>query len=146
VRLTELASALDQVHARNLRQTGPEASNAPRPQREAQLSRRLHEMFDGLDPSDAAPLRRRVIDAFLAEVPALIEQLSEQVATGDHHAVARVAHSLLGIAGNVGADLMADLSLTLEEGARAERLDEAADLVHQLDAEYRCVAASIVKA
>jgi PAS domain S-box-containing protein len=146
VRLAELAAALDSAHSARPTTPAHAAHGGRGQEREEHLARRLQEMFEGLDSEVSAPLRRNLIDAFLADVPRHIDELSGQIAAGDHQAIAQVAHSLLGIAGNLGATFLADLSLTLEEEARAERLDDAGDLLRQLDDEYRKVATSIVSA
>jgi CheY-like chemotaxis protein len=148
VRLVELANALDL--AGTTRQETPvipaQTHVAQAQDREAQLARRLREMFDGLDPDVVAPLKRNLIESFLVDVPHHIDQLSDQVTAGNYDTVAQLAHSLLGIAGNLGADRMATLSRRLEDGARAERLDDARDILRQLDEEYREVATSLVDA
>jgi PAS domain S-box-containing protein len=148
VRLVELANALDL--ARTTRQETPvipaQTHVAQAQDREEQLARRLREMFDGLDPDVVAPLKRHLIESFLVDVPHHLDQLSDQVTAGNHDTVAQLAHSLLGIAGNLGADLMATLSRRLEDDARAERLDDARDILRQLDEEYRQVATSLVDA
>ncbi|HST85448.1 MAG TPA: CHASE domain-containing protein [Kineosporiaceae bacterium] len=144
VRLAELASALEMAHRARPAAPTHDAPDGRGQEREEHLARRLQEMFEGLDPEVSAPLRRQLVDAFLADVPRRIDELSGQIALGDHQAVAQLAHSLLGIAGNLGAHILAHLSLKLEEDARAERLDDAGDILRQLDDEYHIVATSIV--
>jgi PAS domain S-box-containing protein len=141
VRLAELADALQAAHSARPPTPLPDADETR--ERASHLASRLHEMFEGLDPEDAAPLRRSLIDAFLVDVPRHLDQLSGQLATGDHQAIAHLAHSLLGIAGNLGAQIMADLSFTIEEGARAGQLDDVEGLLQQLDDEYHLIATSL---
>ncbi|WP_448641974.1 ATP-binding protein [Geodermatophilus sp. URMC 63] len=78
---------------------------------------RLDELFEDVDPAEAAPVRRQVLTAFLDRTAQLLADLTAAAATGDRAAVAAAAHAVKGSAGTVGAAALAALAATVEERA-----------------------------
>jgi HPt (histidine-containing phosphotransfer) domain-containing protein len=80
-----------------------------------------------------------LLETFIADSAAKIERLREGLAKGDSDLVRRSAHSLKGSSGNLGANIMADLCLRLEEQARDEDLRGLHSVLEQLEAEFELV-------
>ncbi len=78
---------------------------------------RLDELFEDVDPEEAAPVRRQVLTAFLDRTAELLTELTAAVAVDDRAAVAAAAHAVRGSAGTVGADTLAGLAAVVEERA-----------------------------
>jgi PAS domain S-box-containing protein len=83
---------------------------------------------------------REVIDAFLADAPELIATLRRSLGSSLDEASAeelrRAAHTLKSNGATLGADGFAELCRTLEQRAKAEELDGAAELVGRIEQEY----------
>jgi HPt (histidine-containing phosphotransfer) domain-containing protein len=87
-------------------------------------------------PTEAgAALVARLVDSFLARAPAYLADLATAVRRRDVDTVARLAHGLGGVAGNVGAAYLAELSERLETAPA----DEFDDLLAHLAAGYERV-------
>jgi HPt (histidine-containing phosphotransfer) domain-containing protein len=100
-----------------------------------------------LDPAVIASLRRLtppgepdvlidVLRLFLDEVPRRIDRLRAASAAGNLVEVHRVAHSLKGSAGNIGAHALADVCRRLEERGKAGDPQGTGDLVPALAVEF----------
>ncbi len=74
-----------------------------------------------------------VIDAFLPQLATTPGALREALAAGNGAAVADLAHSLKGSAGNVGAEAVSRLSLRIEQLGRAGDLQAVPRLVDELE-------------
>jgi PAS domain S-box-containing protein len=78
-----------------------------------------------------------VIDAFLADAPTLLATLRSSLDDGNSEELRRAAHTLKSNGATLGAKEFAELCRTLEQRAKAGELDDAAELVGRIEAEYR---------
>jgi HPt (histidine-containing phosphotransfer) domain-containing protein len=78
-----------------------------------------------------------VIDAFLPQLERIPEELRQAAAQDTPQAVAELAHSLKGSAGNVGAEDVSKLCLEIEQLARGGELDGVGSLIDELAAAAR---------
>jgi CheY-like chemotaxis protein len=83
----------------------------------AGISRRLDDVLEGLDPDEAATMRRDLVASFVSRAPGLLHDLQDAAARDDRVALAAKAHALRGMAGNLGASSLAALATELEDGA-----------------------------
>ena len=83
----------------------------------AEIIRRLDDVLAGLDPDQAATMRRELVASFVARVPGLLHDLQDAAARHDRVALAARAHALRGMAGNLGASTLAALATDLEDRA-----------------------------
>lgn len=74
-----------------------------------------------------------VIDAFLPQLENIPGELSAALANGESQSIAELAHSLKGSAGNVGAEDVHQLCLSIEQLARDGNLGPVAELAGQLE-------------
>jgi two-component system, sensor histidine kinase and response regulator len=96
-----------------------------------------------LDQSVLAGLRElgdqgflaELYELFLEDVPAQLEALRKDIEGGDAPSVERVAHTLKGSCGNIGATRMATICAELEEAGRSGDLACAPALAARLKAE-----------
>jgi len=77
-----------------------------------------------------------LIELFLADVPPQLVALREAVEAGDAHSVERIAHTLKGTCGNMGAVRMESICAQLEERGRSEDLAAAPVRVSRLEEEF----------
>ena len=89
-----------------------------------------------LTPEGEADVLSEVLQLFLEEVPKKIRALQEAVHAGDAAEAGRVAHSLKGSSGNIGADSMMDVCRRIDDLARAGDLAATAPLLPSLTSEY----------
>lgn len=106
---------------------------------------RLDELFEDTDPIAAAPLRRRLVDSFLRRTPPMLAELTDAAAHHDQASLVRVAHSLRGMAGNLGATDLAGLAGLLEQlaGPPGTTPTGAGELVTALHAAFDLLAADL---
>jgi PAS domain S-box-containing protein len=78
-----------------------------------------------------------VIDAFLADAPDLLATLRGSLDSGNTEELRRAAHTMKSNGATLGAEKFAELCRTLEHRAKEGELDGAADLVDQIEEEYR---------
>ncbi len=147
----QLAAAVGRVVASAAERAPGTPSPAPVPAREQQpdprpvrgrdalldpVLERLDELFEGIDAADAAPMRQQVLDSFAERAPGLVADLAAAQQHGDAAALARAAHALRGMAGNLGATAIAALGAEIEESAPGQVPSDAVDrlgtLVDQL--------------
>jgi len=95
---------------------------------------RLDELF-GDDPA-SAPMRQELLDALLQETPLHLDALSEAARRQDSADLRAAAHTLKGMAANLGATTVAELCGELEVDARASRFDATVDVLTRLRAEH----------
>ncbi|MGY1713078.1 ATP-binding protein [Geodermatophilus sp. SYSU D01106] len=105
---------------------------------------RLDELFEDVDPAEAAPVRRQVLLAFLDRTAESIAELGEAVAAGDHPAVVAAAHAIKGSAGVTGASTLAALAASVEERAEAPGSTGLMPLVAQLSEAFQRSAPGMV--
>ena len=103
-----------------------------------------------LDPKVIASLRQltnpgepdvlaEVLQLFLDEAPKKLRSLQTALGTGDASQAARLAHSLKGSSGNIGAASMRDLCGRIDELAKSGDLRRIAPLMASLTDEYQRV-------
>jgi len=73
---------------------------------------------------------------FLEEVPEQLGALQEAIDEDDEQAVERIAHTLKGSSGNMGARQMSRLCLDLEHAGVSNDLSTAAHLMETLEREF----------
>ncbi|MEX0793091.1 MAG: response regulator [Pirellulaceae bacterium] len=76
------------------------------------------------------------IGYFDEDVPPLLRQIPEQLATGDLETLERTAHSLKGLAGSVGGDPASRIAGEMETAARENKPAAVRDLVKPLQEEF----------
>lgn len=96
-----------------------------------------------LTPPGEPDVLGQVLRLFLDEAPRRLERLRSAVAEGNAAEFQRVAHSLKGAAGNIGADALHDAARRADELGQAGRLDSAAPLVTELEQRLSNVVAEI---
>jgi CheY-like chemotaxis protein len=84
-------------------------------------------------------LLKTVIDAVLAECPAVLEQLEQTVATGDSAVVRRAAHTIKGSLRTFEATRAAELAADIEDAGRNGNLEGVSGLVSDLKREVQAV-------
>jgi CheY-like chemotaxis protein/HPt (histidine-containing phosphotransfer) domain-containing protein len=77
-----------------------------------------------------------VIDAFLADAPALIATLRDSVEAKETEELRRAAHTLKSNGATLGAEEFAGLCRTLEQRAKDGALEGASELVDRIEQEY----------
>ena len=88
-----------------------------------------------LDPAKVQELEKvggsdflvQIIELFLANAPARLEELRAALASGQADAASRAAHSLRGSAANIGARTLSDMCAVAETSAQLGDLAKAAD-------------------
>ena len=78
-----------------------------------------------------------VVDAFLADAPALITSLRSSLERQDTEELRRAAHTLKSNGSTLGATAFADVCRTVEQHARDGRFDSVSQLVDRIEQEYR---------
>jgi HPt (histidine-containing phosphotransfer) domain-containing protein len=86
-------------------------------------------------------LLEQLTAAFVEDAQNRLSELQQAVSTANHSDVRRIAHSLKGMCGAIGAPLMAALSAELERSALAARVDP--ELAARLTGEFTRVAAAL---
>ena len=77
-----------------------------------------------------------MIDAFLADAPALLAMLRSSLRQGDADELRRAAHSLKSNGATLGALGFSDVCRELEQRAKENRLDGAGELVERIEQAY----------
>jgi PAS domain S-box-containing protein len=98
-----------------------------------------------LDPAALQTLRdlggseflTEVIDAFLADAPALLASLRSSLERQDTEELRRAAHTLKSNGATLGAGAFAELCRTVEQHARDGQLDGVSQFVDEIDQGYR---------
>ena len=80
-----------------------------------------------------------VLGLFLDEVPKRVERLRDAWRRGDAPGVQRLAHSLKGSSGNIGAGALYDVCRHIDERARTAELSGGDQLLESLAREYAAV-------
>lgn len=89
-----------------------------------------------LTPPGEPDVLSEVLNLCLAEVPPRLERLRNAWAAGDIQAVHRVAHSLKGSAGNIGANALFAACRDLDDRSRAGDAAAIPSLIETVAAEY----------
>ena len=95
-----------------------------------------------LTPPGEPDVLREILQVFLADVPGRIDRLRSAWRDRDAAGVQRVAHSLKGSCGNIGADAMFEVCRRIDERAQAGDL-QIDDLITALDREAERVGLEI---
>jgi HPt (histidine-containing phosphotransfer) domain-containing protein len=80
-----------------------------------------------------------LVHTFREDVPSRIDALRVAAASGDPNDLAEAAHAMKSSTGSVGAKRMYALASSLEQSARAGRLEGAENAIEQLAAEFHRV-------
>ena len=77
--------------------------------------------------------QREMMQIFLEDAPVYLYQIKQSLEQGDLEGLAVNAHQLKGAAAMVAIKVMPDLALKLETDARSQELQEAPDIITQLE-------------
>jgi two-component system sensor histidine kinase/response regulator len=80
---------------------------------------------------------KEMLGEFLDYESKQLEKLTEAIERGDAKVVEREAHSIKGAAGNLGAEVLAEVALGLEILGRTKDLAKAKELLNEFEAELR---------
>ena len=80
-----------------------------------------------------------LIELFLDDVPPHLKTLQEAVEGKDASSIERIAHTLKGSCGNMGATRMVELCEELQDASSSEDLSRALGLLGRLEAEFKHV-------
>lgn len=144
VKREELAASLErwtsgQMDAATVPTRPPEPGAAG--ELEGSLDGEIIENLRGLgDPG----LLSELAEVFLEEVPERLDALKDAVEKGDPQTVKRIAHTLKGSSGNMGAWRMSRLCLDLEHAGDSEDLSGATGLLQLLNKEFEGVRAELL--
>ena len=83
-----------------------------------------------------------LVKTFRQDVPSRLDALRAAAASRHAHELALAAHALKSSSGSVGAKRMQSIAASLEENARAGRIEGADESIDQLAAEFRRVVAA----
>ncbi len=81
----------------------------------------------------------QAVRPFLEDMPIYLEQMEQAIAAGDADALGQAAHAIKGAAGNLGAEMLAQITREIEESAIAAHVSAANDMVTHARAEYALV-------
>lgn len=136
--LAQLEKALDEWLGPS---ATPEAAAAPEVERVEEREPRLDPVrlddLASLGRRTGTPLLRPLVESFEGRSRDLADGLAQAIAAGDAARIKTVAHTLAGVAANLGAVRVARLGRALEAAARAGQLGGMADLLPQVDLELR---------
>jgi len=77
-----------------------------------------------------------LVSIFIETVPNKINELKTACGSEALEDIKRIAHSIKGSASTIGALIMLDISLKIEEAAKACDAEKAVQLINELDAEF----------
>lgn len=97
------------------------AAPPPAPAEEQTLDRQALAAMRDMDPATGSAFVASLVDMFLSETGAQLEQLREAVARADGEAMRTLGHRLRGSANTIGAQRLAALSGQLEDHAKRNR-------------------------
>jgi HPt (histidine-containing phosphotransfer) domain-containing protein len=83
-----------------------------------------------------------LVKTFRQDVPSRLDALRAAAASGDPDDLAQAAHALKSSSGSVGAKRMYAVAASIEQAARAGRIDGAQASIEQLAAEFARVMAA----
>ena len=79
---------------------------------------------------------KSLFDLFMRDTPVRLDEVDAAVERGDGEAVRKIAHTLKGSSGNIGAQRMARVAALLEDQVQSEEISHASDLLSRLRQEY----------
>ncbi len=80
-----------------------------------------------------------LLDTFLSDSEERLRLLQQALSQGDGQGLRLAAHSFKGSCSNMGAPLLAALCKQLEEAGRRQLLDQAGELLEQIEREFAIV-------
>ena len=89
-----------------------------------------------LQEEDEPDILKELIELFLEEVPPQLAALRGAIEGGEASSVERIAHTLKGSSGNLGAVRMAAVCAELEKVGGSGELTRAAELLERLEVEF----------
>jgi HPt (histidine-containing phosphotransfer) domain-containing protein len=95
-----------------------------------------HAVLENLRDLGDSDLLSELTQMFFEEVPDRLFALREAVDRGDGQTIQRVAHTLKGSSGNMGAKLMSRICLDLENAGESNDFSTAAGLLEALEEEF----------
>jgi len=99
--------------------------------------------FDALRETTGADFVKELVDTFLEEAPAMLEELRTALAAGDADTFRRAAHSLKSNSNTFGALALGTLARELELGGIARAAEGDGRPLDALEQEYSRVAAAL---
>lgn len=81
-----------------------------------------------------------LIETYLKDSRERIESLKAAIRSGDADALTKTAHSFKGSCINIGTPRLGELCRKAEEAGRSARIQDAADLMPAIEAEFQTVA------
>jgi len=78
----------------------------------------------------------RITEKFVTDAGECVEQVQKFLLDGDVEELAKTAHDLKGISGNVGAEGLQSLALVLEQHCRHGTVKEAMAMASQIQTEF----------
>ncbi len=100
------------------------SESPPDPRVRAQIAERIDEIRS-FDPVSGDNLVRGLVDSFLERAPAAVSAIEVEMRSGDGAAAGVHAHKLQGMAGNLGANELAESSAEISDAARDGHADLA---------------------
>jgi CheY-like chemotaxis protein/HPt (histidine-containing phosphotransfer) domain-containing protein len=138
VKLPELEAALEhapEFHS-EFPQTAPQPVAEVAPEATAAIDPAALTSLRSLSDSDEDNVLADLIELFLGDMPAKIDQIRDAIAQDRPASLRESAHNLKGSASNLGARRLAGVCARLETLARGSSLAEAAELVPKLQEEF----------
>jgi signal transduction histidine kinase/CheY-like chemotaxis protein len=139
VKAEELEAVLDRWMIRSGEATvlePEEGSTAREDSAEDPLDRSVLAGLRELQEEGEPDVLSELIGLFVANLPPRLVALRESAEAGDAHSVERIAHTLKGSCGNLGAVRMAAICNELEEIGRSENLAAAPARISRLNEEF----------
>ncbi|MES1168217.1 MAG: Hpt domain-containing protein [Oleiharenicola lentus] len=106
------------------------------------IDRQVVENLRELNPDDPNFLRE-LIDLFLEDFPARVDEIERALATKDAVLLTRAAHTIKGSSGNFGAASLSRVAMEMEQQGKSSSFDAAAASLVSLRAEFALVAAAL---
>jgi PAS domain S-box-containing protein len=81
------------------------------------------------------PLYIRLLNSFHGRHQDIIKNIKDELAHGDRHAAQRLAHTVKGVSGTIGARRLSEISSKLESAIKKDTRDRIPALLHRFDRE-----------
>ena len=90
-----------------------------------------------LGEASGEDILNKLIEKFFSDTPQRLSSLQEILAKGNASAIEQQAHSLKGSSSNLGSRRMAEICERLEQCAREGQIEEAEEMLAELEKEYQ---------
>lgn len=100
------------------------------------LDQRALDQIRAIQRPGSPDLLGKIIDLYLENSPGSLRQIRDAVAGQDGDALRQAAHSLKSSSANLGATELAAICKELEQRGRERRLENAAELLRELEIHY----------